>query len=235
MRSPPASGSDNRRRAQSNVESVAGLASSCRISLPQTFQHTKRRFMSTRDRWTVYPLIFLALGAALRSKVTSTVEVDTVTACSIEAAQQIKAVQMTAKSIVVSEDLQISGTDGKPRIRMGTTKANTGAIEIYGRDGNIVAALTVDPESDRATLRLQTAEGTPQVTLSSDGDGGILESYSKTGEPRVLIHTSPEGGMVATVDAAGHVRIEYGRAAGKSDAAAEPSDLKAEQPARGAD
>ncbi len=175
--------------------------------------------MSTRDRWTVYPLLFLALGIALRSKVTSTIDVDSLTSRRTETTL-VNAAQVTAKS-VLCDDLQITGKDGKPRVRLGTTRVNTGGIEVYGRDGNLVAAMTVDPDTDRASLRLQTADGTPQVTIGSDSDGGILEVHSKTGQPQVLIHSMASGGVVTTIDAEGNIRIDFGK---RVDESAPPAD-----------
>jgi hypothetical protein len=123
---------------------------------------------------------------------------------------QVKAAQVTAKS-VLCDDLQITGKDGKPRVRLGTTRVNTGGIEVYGRDGSLVAALTVDPDTNRASLRLQTADGTPQVTIGSGSDGGILETHSNTGQPQVLIHSTASGGLLTTIDAEGNIRIDFGK------------------------
>lgn len=173
--------------------------------------------MTTRDRWTVYPLLFLALGAALRSKITSTIDVESLASRRMEATQ-FQAAQVTAKSILC-DDLQINDKDGKPRVRLGTTRANTAGIEIYGRDGKILAVLTVDPETNLARLRLQTADGARQVVIGSDNDGGIVETQSKTGQPRVLIHSTSSGGVVTTIDAAGKVRVEPDDAAPPVDPA----------------
>ena len=56
--------------------------------------------MNSRERWTVYPLIFLALGVALRDKVTSTLDLRTIT-CE----------ELTIRS---HDDIKRASLDGSP-------------------------------------------------------------------------------------------------------------------------
>ncbi len=122
--------------------------------------------MSTRERWTIYPLLFLALGAALRSKVTATIETGHLDAVNV------RSVQMSC------EDLVIVDKDGKPRLRMATVQ-NAGRVEIYGAGGNIVAVIAT--EANGASVQLQTADGKPQVLLRSGGAGGLVATVDAQG------------------------------------------------------
>jgi len=154
--------------------------------------------MTTRDRWTVYPLLFLALGAALRNKITSTIDVESVASRRMEATQ-LQAAQVTAKS-VLCEDLQINDKEGKPRVRLGTTRASAAGIEIYGRDGKMVAVLTVDPETDLAKLRFQTPDGARQLVIGSGSEGGTMTPIDAVPLPEDA--DSPVGSAVPSDDVA---------------------------------
>ena len=78
--------------------------------------------MSTRERWIVYPLLFLALGTAIKPKL-------------------VPAERVSCRHLeVVDEKLE-------PRIRMSAGALDNGEIRIINRDGKAVVRL----KSDAAT------------------------------------------------------------------------------------
>jgi hypothetical protein len=170
--------------------------------------------MSTRERWTIYPLLFLALGAALRSKFTSSFEVGSLASRRLDVAL-VKGTRVEAAT-VTCENLVVLGPDNKPRIQLGSTPQKNGRVELYGRDGTVVAALTADPESGAGSLLMLTPSGKPTVMIRSDALGGIVESFSATtpGMPQVLLRVTPGGGLVTTVDREGKSIIEVGHQPG---------------------
>jgi hypothetical protein len=130
--------------------------------------------MSSRERWTIYPLLFLALGASLRSKFTNTFDVSSLNSRLVKSTQ-LAATNIQCDDLVVVGRVVILGRDGKPRLQLGATRSDTGRIEIYGRDGRLVANLAADPDTNAGTLSLQTADGRPQVSLRSGPHGGVVD------------------------------------------------------------
>ena len=174
--------------------------------------------MSTRERWVIYPLLFLALGAALRSKFTSSFEVGFLTSRKTEAKQ------------IVCEDLVITGADGKKRVRLGNTGVQSGAIEMYGNDGKLLATLNVDPTKNRAIFQLQTPDGTPQTVLYCEEHGGALDIHGTGGQLQATLRSTEVGGVVTAVDPAGKM-IELGHRSGQPGAVViEPESPPADKP-----
>lgn len=80
--------------------------------------------MSTRERWIVYPLLFLALGTALRDKFTDTLRIGHVVCNRMEAGQS------------ECGALVVRGPQGRPAIVASTdTRSHGGAIEIFSSEG----------------------------------------------------------------------------------------------------
>ncbi len=78
--------------------------------------------MSDRERWIVYPLLFLALGAALRDKL----------------AKQTRAKQ------IVCEQLYVVDTEGRP---LATLAGNELHLDLAGKSQGYVTAGVVDAET----------------------------------------------------------------------------------------
>jgi len=87
--------------------------------------------MSTRERWIVYPLLFLALGAALRDKLIGKVEIPRL---DVQGLARCEAVECGAIDCVecVCHELVVLGPAGKPGVLVGTDARvdNSGFIEI---------------------------------------------------------------------------------------------------------
>ncbi len=80
--------------------------------------------MSTRERWIVYPLLFLALGIELRDKMVPCSQIQTAEVM----AKQIRCEQLQVGQIFcdrveagqsVCRSLAIAGPDGQPVVRAG--------------------------------------------------------------------------------------------------------------------
>lgn len=95
--------------------------------------------MNDRERWIVYPLLFLALGAALRDKL---------------------AKQTSAKQIVC-EQLYLVDAEGRPR---GVLTGEGLTFEPGGRGNGLVQANTIDSEAYFQNGR-PLAEATGQLLL----------------------------------------------------------------------
>jgi len=100
--------------------------------------------MSSRERWTVYPLLFLAIGLALRAVALppERLEIDT-----------LEAGRVFCGEIVVTND-------GTKLVHIGRVKgAGGGRIEISDRDGHEAVALGTGPEGRDGSVEFFDAEG----------------------------------------------------------------------------
>jgi hypothetical protein len=125
--------------------------------------------MSSRERWTVYPLLFLTLGIALKDKITG----------------QIGTSHVESKSVIANrvscQSLSVTDNQGKPRVIVSPTEEG-GIIQTVSARGNVnvslgqsnsqVGVFFTDPDGrllpTRTFLRL-TPSRSPQQELENDG------------------------------------------------------------------
>ncbi|MEX2141726.1 MAG: hypothetical protein WD894_20845 [Pirellulales bacterium] len=83
--------------------------------------------MSTRERWIVYPLLFLALGTAIKPKLMQ---------------RELRASNLPSTILragrVECGELSILGGDNRPRV-IARTGASGGVIHLIDNQGNVVA------------------------------------------------------------------------------------------------
>lgn len=105
--------------------------------------------MSTRERWTVYPLLFLALGAALRDKMTSSIDVQ----------------RVFCEELIVAPHHGTSSAG--PTLRLSPNQ-----LVLYG--ANHKPVVVAASEQGAGTIVTHTSEGKPQVVLKSTKRGGLV-------------------------------------------------------------
>ena len=112
--------------------------------------------MSSRERWTVYPLLFLALGLAMRAIAVPQGEFDAARVDSLESTR------LVCKEIVIEND------DGTILLHMGRVVGGGGGrIEIKDNDGVDTMAVGTRPEDRAGGLEFFDAQGKPTGRLSS--------------------------------------------------------------------
>lgn len=116
--------------------------------------------MSDRERWTVYPLLFLTIGLAMRA-----VLVPPATMSDIEA------VRLVCREIVVEDE------DGTVVLHLGRVAGAGGRLEINDRDGNALMAVGSRPaassEDDKSGSR--TTAVRPRAVIEFAGpDGDVV-------------------------------------------------------------
>jgi hypothetical protein len=86
--------------------------------------------MSTRERWIVYPLLFLALGAALRDKVIAKIEIPRLKCGQLEVDGPARCELVECRQSVCG-GLAVIGPDGQPAVVAGVNPqaGNSGFIE----------------------------------------------------------------------------------------------------------
>jgi hypothetical protein len=106
--------------------------------------------MSSRERWTVYPLLFLAIGLAVRSAALPATRFETL------AAQAVDADQILCREIVVT------GSDGTVLVHIGRVVGGGGGrIEIKDAAGVDAIAVGTRPEGRDGGVERFDAQGRP--------------------------------------------------------------------------
>jgi hypothetical protein len=143
--------------------------------------------MSNRERWTVYPLLFLALGVSLRDKITDSVEVRSITC----------------------EDLAVMGRDGKTQVRLFVHGPQSGRLIVFGQNGNAAISLGTNEDGSSGQLAVYSADGKPQIVAKSVGQAGAIETLTSTGVPQVILSSNKAvgSGSIETRSAAGAPQV----------------------------
>lgn len=165
--------------------------------------------MSDRERWIVYPLIFLALGVALRDKITRTIDhVELIdgeavqvdfkrgvaagngTHAQIDFAQGlIQAETIHCKRLVVEQDLNAGQTISQ--------RVAAKEIVVLGPDRKIRVLIGAhSPDADQPA--------------TSETGGGQVVVFGPDGKAQVLLGPGAAGGEVAVVDKTLRLRLNFG-------------------------
>jgi hypothetical protein len=106
--------------------------------------------MSSRERWTVYPLLFLAIGLAVRAAALPAERFETLAAGAVESEQ------------IVCREIVVTGTDGTVLVHIGRVVGGGGGrIEIKDADGVDAIAVGTRPESRDGVVERFDARGQP--------------------------------------------------------------------------
>jgi hypothetical protein len=155
--------------------------------------------MSNRERWIVYPLVFLTLGIVLRDKF---VPQGHSAALQFEAgeiaAQSIRCEQLLVKEVVCD--------------KLDSNQAKCRAFFIHGPGDRPVVVAGSDAKTGAGVIETHTAKcrtfiidgpgNRPVVTAGSDVKTGIgvIDTYSANGFPLVRIGSSATGGRLFTFE-----------------------------------
>ena len=116
--------------------------------------------MSSRERWTVYPLLFLAIGLAVRAAALPAVRFETLSADAVEADQ------------IVCREIVVTGTDGTVLVHIGRVVGGGGGrVEIKDAGGVDAIAIGTRPEGRDGGVERFDAQGRP-VDEDPDGTAG---------------------------------------------------------------
>jgi hypothetical protein len=101
--------------------------------------------MSTRERWTIYPLLFLALGVALRDKLTATVDSKFITCEDLEIVDRHGQLQMHLTGHEGESGKLLVLEHGEPRVVISSSKAG-GAVTALDHEKNLLITLGHEKE-----------------------------------------------------------------------------------------
>jgi hypothetical protein len=166
--------------------------------------------MTTRERWMVYPLLFLTLGITLRDKVLPPsprfmrpgVNALNVRCVHLECQELIRCVRLEC------QDLSVTDPNGETRVRVGITPNQAGQIEIYGSDQKMVMVAGADNTGRSGRLQTLAADTTPQVSLHSTDRGGQVATFDRDDASQVVLgyDSMGPGTFLITPDAEGTTR-----------------------------
>jgi hypothetical protein len=129
--------------------------------------------MSSRERWIVYPLLFLTLGISLRERsFHMTMHVDDVEARTIRCKQL--EVDRVVCGQTVCETMVVRGPNGRPAIVAG-----------------------VDARTRNGLLEVFASNGAPAVQLQSSPSGGLVTAVSRSGPVVLLGYLEDKFGVFA--------------------------------------
>ncbi len=114
--------------------------------------------MSNRERWVVYPLLFLAIGLGLNNNI------------------QLQEAQQDGHSAQVDllrcKTLEVLAADGKPRVTIGTTDQGEALLETASTAGKSLARISSN--SSGAVLSLFDRPGQSMVRLGYENQFAML-------------------------------------------------------------
>jgi hypothetical protein len=122
--------------------------------------------MTERERWTVYPLLFLSLGIAMRSQITSSLKLHEITCDTLK-----------------SRNMEIVGEDGGVRLILTMLPPGAGGgglVQVLSGEGKPEVVLQALPHG--GFVELGTDRGVAQVVLGVAPPGGLVETLDTDGK-----------------------------------------------------
>jgi hypothetical protein len=114
--------------------------------------------MTTRERWTVYPLLFLAIGLAMRSQ-SGAPDLD----------GRVRVEVLDASSVICRE-LRVESADGPTLVHLGRVKGGGGGrIEIRDSRGNDSVAVGTRPGRSEGGVEFFDFDGAESARLTAAG------------------------------------------------------------------
>lgn len=105
--------------------------------------------MTSRERWTVYPLLFLAIGLAVRAGSIATGPVVSLRCESVDS------------DVVTCRELLVLGADGNVLVQVGPLEGGGGGIVLKDADGIDSVAIGRLAESRDGAIQFYDSEGRP--------------------------------------------------------------------------
>lgn len=153
--------------------------------------------MSNRERWILYPLLVLALGASLRTQLFP--------AFGNMRVRDFESGTIRCSNLEVAESILIRGEDKKAKVLISDASNRSGQIHILGEDGKSVVALGANKATGAGAIDVYNAEGQVRVKVTSLEDGGAIATFTGKDKPLVFVEHNGEGsGSIVRYDADGH-------------------------------
>ncbi len=130
--------------------------------------------MSTRERWIVYPILFLTLGIAMRDKILPPARIGGF-------GTKLEAGEIDVRRLRCGEFQAGKGICNQ----LESGRSECRELFVVGPNGRPAIVALADPKSHNGVLETFTADGKPLVQLQSSEAGGIIMTFGSSG--RVLV------------------------------------------------
>ena len=154
--------------------------------------------MTDRERWIIYPLVFLTLGIALRNQFLPTRRFGAVDLRAGElSAQRVVCKELVTEKGECLQQFQFNEALGKHISTLGLAEC----VQLKVGNAECRALLITNPE------------GKPVILAGADKDSqsGIIQTMNRNGMPLVRLSGTDTGGMVTTVGLGGKVLLQMGQ------------------------
>ena len=161
--------------------------------------------MSTRERWVVYPLLFLTLGTVMRDKFVPQGRFGAMEV----AAQDITAHTIHCARLDVTKidcrEMAVSGPRGRQRVHIGSAPGGGGRLVVLGKGGEPAVVAGVDATGSAGSVQILNAAGEAEVQLGSTRAGGAVTTVRRDKKVwLVLGYEGPYDGVFAESPELGH-------------------------------
>jgi hypothetical protein len=167
--------------------------------------------MSDRERWIVYPLLFLALGIALRNQFFPTRRFGAVDLLAGElVAHRICCNQLLVRDVAecnkvafkaAKGDYLKSGMSESDQVRTGLAECrilNAGNFNVVNKEGKPLVQALEDKDAKSGFLQTLDSRGTPLVQLSPSEGSGMVTAWGPEGQALVALgHHGKDLGVFA--------------------------------------
>jgi hypothetical protein len=153
--------------------------------------------MSPRERWIVYPLLFMTLGIAIRNQFLPTNVVKTMDLQANElAANTIRCNNLLVMDTTQSKGLEFGSALGDQMLvknqlivndllksmRLLAQDVAFYKLSITDEQGRPVIVMLEDKDAKSGAIQTMTADGVPQVQIRSNKTGGIMLAIGHLGQ-----------------------------------------------------
>jgi hypothetical protein len=126
--------------------------------------------MTTRERWIVYPLLFLTLGIAMRDKIVPPARLQV---GGIDAGQ-IRCNTLQAHQGVAADEIRCGQLQAVEEI--GAPHLKCVELEAVGRSGRRTVLLGTDAKTEGGLIKTFSRSGVPLVGLEPSDAGGVVRA-----------------------------------------------------------
>jgi hypothetical protein len=145
--------------------------------------------MSTRERWIVYPLLFLILGIVMRDKFfpAAAYQAKEVTALQVRCNQLLSVEEITTRqlhcTLLLVDKVRVAGGIVVPGIQCGE-------LQVTGPNGRPTVVVGTDLKTKGGLIKTMSSAGNPLVLLQPTDSGGVVlaSEYRKM----IAVPSSPE-------------------------------------------
>jgi hypothetical protein len=161
--------------------------------------------MSSRERWIVYPLLFLTLGIALRDKIIPAhrLQIDEIAAAQIRCNQMLVEQEVGAKKVNCVQLQAEQAVCSRLQVAAGIVVRSIlcGELAVGGSNGRPTVVLATDPKTKGGVVETVSSAGVPLVRLEPADSGGVVRADSvlpwerkkNAGKPPSELPKSPSG------------------------------------------